>query len=477
MGTNLNSQWFKRFGNFLTKFDQSTRTLIKYPIETGFKHEIENEITNGCTRSKKTIGLYIVPISEDNLKYLNQDVTDDLKQLYVKMNESCGEEHDKYFQVVQICYTLKLPNANSSANEDLKHEYENVITNVPWFALPYDNIDKCIRTRHRYGVKDGEFALILLDASSGELITRHGHDRLLEDSAGLQFPWAPTHVLQILENIPSYISCNQNEFELSNEGKKTELRTFRSFRDIDRKSILGIYFSAHWCPPCKAFTSQLIKTYKAVREKGHKFEVILVSSDRSSDSYNHYISTMPWLAIPYDDTASRQQLTTLYGIQGIPSLVLLNPDGSVITEDGRGEINDDPQGTNFPWYQKSVNILTPRLAAKLQKNPAVVLFIDGEEDGEIELATAVLAPISECVKKKYQESLLFFIANDTDTSESLREFLQLEDVSPLLTLIDIPLGRLAVMEYGKEITERTIMNFVNRFYNSELSFLPIERPL
>lgn len=54
---------------------------------------------------------------------------------------------------------------------------------------------------------------------------------------------------------------------------------------------------------------------------------------------------MPWLAIPYEDTASRQQLTTLYGIQGIPSLVLLNPDGSVITEDGRGEINDDAQGT------------------------------------------------------------------------------------------------------------------------------------
>ena len=59
---------------------------------------------------------------------------------------------------------------------------------------------------------------------------------------------------------------------------------------------------------------------------------------------------MPWLAIPYEDATNRQQLTTLYGIQGIPSLVLLNPDGSVITEDGRGEVNDDSQGTVWSFF-------------------------------------------------------------------------------------------------------------------------------
>lgn len=53
---------------------------------------------------------------------------------------------------------------------------------------------------------------------------------------------------------------------------------------------------------------------------------------------------MPWLAIPYEDNDSRAQLTSLFGIQGIPSLILLNPDGTVITEDGRGEVNEDPKG-------------------------------------------------------------------------------------------------------------------------------------
>lgn len=58
---------------------------------------------------------------------------------------------------------------------------------------------------------------------------------------------------------------------------------------------------------------------------------------------------MPWLAIPYEDSASRTQLTALYGVQGIPSLILLNPDGSIITEDGRGEVNDDPQALVNIW--------------------------------------------------------------------------------------------------------------------------------
>lgn len=146
MGTNLNASWFKRFGNFLTKFDRNTRNLIKHPVETVFNHEHEEGITNGCNRSKRIIGIYVVPIT-DNFKFFNQDITDDLKQLYVKVNENCAEESDKYFEVVQVCYSVKLPSANSTADEDVKHEYENLITNVPWFALPYDDINKCVSIR------------------------------------------------------------------------------------------------------------------------------------------------------------------------------------------------------------------------------------------------------------------------------------------------------------------------------------------
>lgn len=68
---------------------------------------------------------------------------------------------------------------------------------------------------------------------------------------------------------------------------------------------------------------------------------------------------------------------------------------------------------------------------------------------------------------------LFFFFFQSDTSDSLRECLRLDDVSPLVTLVDIPLARFTIMEYGKEITEKSIINFINLFYNNELKFLPI----
>ena len=42
--------------------------------------------------------------------------------------------------------------------------------------------------------------------------------------------------------------------------------------------IVGIYFSAHWCPPCRAFTPKLVE----FRDKNSaRFELVFVSSDRS----------------------------------------------------------------------------------------------------------------------------------------------------------------------------------------------------
>lgn len=67
-------------------------------------------------------------------------------------------------------------------------------------------------------------------------------------------------------------------------------------------------------------------------------------SPRSEDSFALYLSTMPWLAVPWEQEERRRELAALLGVQGIPTLVLLDADGSVITADGRGEVNEDPLG-------------------------------------------------------------------------------------------------------------------------------------
>ena len=45
--------------------------------------------------------------------------------------------------------------------------------------------------------------------------------------------------------------------------------------------VVGLYFSAEWCPPCKAFTPELVKLRDSASDK---FEVVFVSSDRSPEA-------------------------------------------------------------------------------------------------------------------------------------------------------------------------------------------------
>jgi len=62
----------------------------------------------------------------------------------------------------------------------------------------------------------------------------------------------------------------------------------------------GLYFSAHWCPPCRGFTPELAKFYNEMKKKvGDKLEIVFISSDRSEADWKGYFAEMPWLALPF----------------------------------------------------------------------------------------------------------------------------------------------------------------------------------
>lgn len=45
---------------------------------------------------------------------------------------------------------------------------------------------------------------------------------------------------------------------------------------------------------------------------------------------------MPWTAIPFEDEARKKALAQRLGIRGIPSLITVSPDGTVINQSARG---------------------------------------------------------------------------------------------------------------------------------------------
>jgi thiol-disulfide isomerase/thioredoxin len=105
------------------------------------------------------------------------------------------------------------------------------------------------------------------------------------------------------------------------------------------KSIVGLYFSASWCPPCKTFTPMLIDFYNVINNKNglnkkpqqQTLEIVFVSSDHEEQSFTNYYTKMPWLAILFDENQKRRNLMTMFKIQ-VSVFVFISNDDDCVTK-------------------------------------------------------------------------------------------------------------------------------------------------
>lgn len=93
----------------------------------------------------------------------------------------------------------------------------------------------------------------------------------------------------------------------------------------------ALYFSAHWCPPCRMFTPKLVEWYNGFKPKHPDFELVFVSSDRDQAAMEEYIKgdKMPWPAVKFDQAQS--EAFQKFGSSGIPYLVLVDDEGKAVT--------------------------------------------------------------------------------------------------------------------------------------------------
>jgi len=133
---------------------------------------------------------------------------------------------------------------------------------------------------------------------------------------------------------------------------KTGLKpTAEALEGVD---VALLYFSAHWCPPCRAFTPSLASAFKYGTPPSN-LAVVFVSGDRDENSFQQYYNEMPWLAMPFSNPM-RQQLGAVFGVRGIPSVVVLNAKtGTAISTNGREDVSSKGfdlracmQGWGFP---------------------------------------------------------------------------------------------------------------------------------
>jgi nucleoredoxin len=103
--------------------------------------------------------------------------------------------------------------------------------------------------------------------------------------------------------------------------------------ELAQKQIYGLYFSAHWCGPCRKFTPQLVAYYNQFARDHPEFEIVFVSADKSADGMATYMreSGMPWPAIEYSKLANVPALQKYAG-KGIPDLVIVDASGKVLAD-------------------------------------------------------------------------------------------------------------------------------------------------
>merc|ERR1712188_201033 len=101
-----------------------------------------------------------------------------------------------------------------------------------------------------------------------------------------------------------------------------------------KKNVM-VYFSAHWCPPCRGYTPDLSSAYEG-SDKKDDTAIVFVSSDRDQASFDEYFGSMSFFALPYACRDEKQALGDKYGVRGIPTLVLLDGKGELVEGNIRG---------------------------------------------------------------------------------------------------------------------------------------------
>lgn len=333
--------------------------------------------------------------------------------------------------------------------------FDEYYKEMPWLALKFDKRQEKADLSKKHGVR-GIPTLVILNAETGAVITSKGRAKVTSEPDN--FPWYPENFTDIFYS---------GDF-VKNDGTVVKASELKG-------KVKGVYFSAHWCPPCRGFTPSLIKSYNSLKEtkednkQKKEFEIVFASSDRDEKSFKEYFVDMPWLALPFGDSR-KEKLSDFCNVEGIPMLALFDEEDNKITFNGRAAVGGDPECKDFPWLPKPLNELTDDSAGSVNEKACFVYFNDGEEKS-MEQARVTIKPIAdkEFNKDQDQQDLLFFYTgnDDDDLIDSLKTFTKLnKKENPFVAIVNIPSQE--VTEYTGELTTEGLTTFVNDFKAGKL---------
>jgi len=98
-------------------------------------------------------------------------------------------------------------------------------------------------------------------------------------------------------------------------------------------------FWATWCGPCRAEVPNVLENYLKYHKLG--FDVVGISLDEKRSDAEDYVTqtNIPWPSLFHEssgETGWQNPMAVKYGITGIPTAILVDQEGNVVSMQARG---------------------------------------------------------------------------------------------------------------------------------------------
>ena len=136
---------------------------------------------------------------------------------------------------------------------------------------------------------------------------------------------------------------------LTKNGKVDKSKVFEA-------PLIGLYFTALWCPPCVGFYPIILDFYNKANNDKLNIEIIFCSLDEDENDFNQFYKNSPFFAIEYSDPKLKE-LSTAFEIEVIPVFIVFDKYGNLIDLNGRkaiqGKNKINPEEAIKKWMEIS----------------------------------------------------------------------------------------------------------------------------
>ncbi len=202
---------------------------------------------------------------------------------------------------------------------------------------------------------------LVIMTPTGQIISNNGRGILRDDPYAEAYPWFPPTLFEVIGN----------DLETNKQTRIDVIDVF-GLGDHDGEEKGGIprvafFFGAQWSKASVSFSLKLKKAYSALRQtwiNSASFHVVFVSLDKDLEAYNRFVQSHEYLTIGFNNPRA-QQLSNLFEVEGIPSVVIVDRLGEVLSSEASiAVMMTDPAKCTpdeFPWITHPLQFVFPTL--------------------------------------------------------------------------------------------------------------------